>query len=211
MGGHIIGYGAAALCMAVFGTIYGSLKGKKGKKELVFKALATSMSVILALEAAWGADSLHRWMIAAGLVFCMAADVLLELKFLCGVVTFGFAHICLLLALIQVSEVRWYTILLTAGMYLVFLAAFAKCLPSLGGLKLPAVVYPALLCGMAALAVTYGIQNQSFHAFTLAAGGICFVVSDFILARRYLMEKKERWYGIAVLLFYYSAVYLIAL
>lgn len=211
MNGHIIGYSAAAFVMAVSGTIYGSWKGKKGNRELVFKALATSMAVILALEAAWGTGSLHRWLIAAGLVLCMAADVLLELRFLSGVVTFGCAHVCLLAALILTSGIRLYTVLLALGMYFVFLAAFAKCLPSLGGLKVPAVIYPALLCGMAALAVTYGIQNRSFHAVTLAAGGICFVVSDFILARRFLMEKKERWYGIAVLIFYYSAVYLIAL
>lgn len=211
MGGHIIGYCAAALCMAVSGAIYGRWKGKKGNKELVFKALATSMAVILALEAAWNTDSPHRWLITAGLVLCMAADVLLELKFLCGVVAFGCAHICFLWALLRSSEIRLYTVAMTAAMYLIFLAAFAKCLPQLGALKVPAVIYPALLCGMAALAVTYGIQNQSFHAVTMAAGGICFVVSDFILARRYLMEKKERWYGIAVLVFYYSAVYLIAL
>lgn len=211
MDGHIIGYVAAAGCMAVFGTIYGRFKGKKENKELIFKALATSMSVILALESALSTGGSHKWWVVLGLVLCMAADVLLELKFLCGVVTFGCAHICLAAALVQAVEIRSYTIFLTAGMYLVFLAAFAKCLPSLGGLKIPAVVYPVLLCGMAALAVTYAIQNQSFHAVTFAAGGISFVVSDFILARRYLMEKKERWYGIAVLIFYYSAVYLIAL
>ena len=83
---------AAAVLTAAFGQHYFRNNTKKEKQVLVFKALATAMPVMLAFLYALTAQEVHRTlslMILAGAFLCMTADVLLELYFLSGVVSFG--------------------------------------------------------------------------------------------------------------------------
>lgn len=202
---------AAAILTILFGTIYGRRDAKSGKKILIFKALATMCAASPALWAAWNKGGRYLWMLAAGLLLCMTADVLLEIWFLSGVIVFGCAHICLISAWLPLVDVRYYTIILGTAMYLVFFIAFHKWIARLGHLKIPGIIYPALLGSMAALAVTFGIQKQDFHSVTAAAGAGLFVVSDFILAYRTLEQKKDMIFKTAVLVCYFGAVYFIAI
>lgn len=201
----------AAILAAVFGSVYGSRDEKAGKRILVFKALATMCAAAPALWAAWFNGGRYLWTLAIGLLLCMAADVLLEIWFLSGVIVFGGAHVCLISAWFPMVVVRNYTIMFGAVIYLIFFIAFHKWLPRLGHLKIPGIIYPALLGSMAALAFTFGVQSQNFHAITAAVGAGLFVVSDFILAYRALEQKKERIFRTAVLVCYFSAIYFIAL
>ena len=206
----IFGYILAAAVMLICGSIYGSWKTAWGKKALAYKALATLMTVIIAVIGAVTVQNRYMWLIVAGLILCMAADVCLEIWFVAGVIVFGAAHLCFIAAILPQITVHWYTWLLILALYGCFFVSFRTYLPHLGKLLVPAVIYPLLLCAMAAFFVTGAIENPGVTAYTSMAGGICFVISDYILAKRTLEAKQERWYGAAVLILYYMAVYLIA-
>ena len=53
-----------------------------------------------------GKQGFSDWMIFVGLLFCVLADVLLELEFLWGVVTFGIAHFCFIRITFRLSVHR---------------------------------------------------------------------------------------------------------
>ena len=74
---------ATLLLMIVFGTLYGALRDRYPKGSLVFKASATCMAVWnCGSGLAAGKQGFSDWMIFVGLLFCVLADVLLELEFL---------------------------------------------------------------------------------------------------------------------------------
>lgn len=98
---------AAAVLTAAFGQHYFRNNTKKEKQVLVFKALATAMPVMLAFLYALTAQEVHRTlslMILAGAFLCMTADVLLELYFLSGVVSFGLGHVCFIAAYMHLTQ-----------------------------------------------------------------------------------------------------------
>lgn len=201
---------AAAVFMVLFGCIYFFRKDGKSRRPLVFKAAATCMPVLLALYKALTAKEISSWFLFAGIVCYMAADVLLELWFLSGVTAFGIGHICVILSLIGSGAASWYTaaafLVLYGGMFLVV----RKYLKDLGNLLLPGFFYAALLCLMAAMAVSLGIGRQNPASILTGIGGVCFVVSDTILGWSHLSGKQSRRYSAALLILYYTAVYLLA-
>ena len=87
---------AAALVMMAAGSIYGTKKKAWGRRALFFKVLATMSGVLLSLQSALLTPELWRWLLTAGLLLCVAADVLLEIQLLAGVSFFGAAHLCFL-------------------------------------------------------------------------------------------------------------------
>ena len=73
---------ATLLLMIVFGTLYGALRDRCPKGSLGFKASATCMAVWnCGSGLAAGKQGFSDWMIFVGLLFCVLADVLLELEF----------------------------------------------------------------------------------------------------------------------------------
>ena len=73
-----------------------------------------------------------------------------------------------------------------------------------------AAIYTAFLCGTAAMALSGLIKSGfSLSAIPGAIGGVCFMISDYILAWRTFTKRKERKYSLILLIFYYSAVYLL--
>ena len=76
---------ATLLLMIVFGTLYGALRDRYPKGSLVFKASATCMTVWnCGSGLAAGKQGFSDWMIFVGLLFCVFADVLLELEVFMG-------------------------------------------------------------------------------------------------------------------------------
>lgn len=226
--------------MAVLGTYYFRNKKRHRKTALFCKALATSVSGFLLLGYLYGARTgesaggvLSGWAdgvileaafagTLAAIVFYMAADVLLECRFIWGAVCFGIGHICMAAGFLLSGESvlhpeknGGYTV--DIGLFCLALAVFAALMASacaalhryFHSLKKKKLFYPLLayvliLSLMAALAVTAG-------GLIPAAGGLCFAVSDVLLGRNRLGKRRSAVCGAFVLILYYAAVYLFAM
>lgn len=226
--------------MAVLGTYYFRNKKRHRKTALFCKALATSVSGLLLLGYLYGARTgesaggvLSGWAdgvileaafagTLAAIVFYMAADVLLECRFIWGAVCFGIGHICMAAGFLLSGESvlhpeknGGYSV--DTGLFCLALAVFAALMASacaalhryFHSLKKKKLFYPLLayvliLSLMAALAVTAG-------GLIPAAGGLCFAVSDVLLGRNRLGKRRSAVCGAFVLILYYAAVYLFAM
>ena len=226
--------------IAVLGTYYFRNKKRHRKAALLCKALATSVSGLLLLGYLYGARTgesaggvLSGWAdgvileaafagTLAAIVFYMAADVLLECRFIWGAVCFGIGHICMAAGFLLSGESvlhpeknGGYTVdagllCLALAVCAVFMAAACAALHKyFRSLKKKELFYPLLayvliLSLMAALAVTAG-------GLIPAAGGLCFAVSDVLLGRNRLGKRRSAVCGAFVLILYYAAVYLFAM
>ena len=226
--------------MAVLGTYYFRNKKRHRKTALFCKALATSVSGLLLLGYLYGARTgesaggvLSGWAdgvileaafagTLAAIVFYMAADVLLECRFIWGAVCFGIGHICMAAGFLLSGESvlhpeknGGYTV--DTGLFCLALAVFAALMASacaalhryFHSLKKKKLFYPLLayvliLSLMAALAVTAG-------GLIPAGGGLCCAVSDVLLGRNRLGKRRSAVCGAFVLILYYAAVYLFAM
>ena len=198
----------AAVLMLVFGIIYGASRERIGCRSLAFKALATFMAVYLGMYGAIRFGGMTGTFMSFGLVLCLAADVALELDFVKGILLFGIAHVCFIVSYNRLVHPVWYTFAGASLAYLALFVIFKDDLKSLGKLKAAAVIYMAVLCYMAASAVTLWIDYGTEASAMVAAGAVCFVISDGIIAYRTTKGKNELIYGAAILLLYYGAVYL---
>lgn len=183
-----------AVLMAAFGIYYFRNKKRNRKRALLCKALATGVPGILLVSSLYGtcaqgvtgvvmpgwADGVTPWApfmaTLAAIVFYMAADVLLECRFIWGAVCFSIGHICMaagfLLSgetILHVGKNGGYAIdagllCLTLAVCAVFVAAACAALHryfhSLKKKKLlyPLFAYVLVLSMMAALAVTAGVR-----------------------------------------------------
>ena len=226
--------------MAVLGAYYFRNKKRHRKTALFCKALATSVSGLLLLGYLYGARTgesaggvLSGWAdgvileaafagTLAAIVFYMAADVLLECRFIWGAVCFGIGYICMAAGFLLSGESvlhpeknGGYSV--DTGLFCLALAVFAALMASacaalhryFHSLKKKKLFYPLLayvliLSLMAALAVTAG-------GLIPAAGGLCFAVSDVLLGRNRLGKRRSAVCGAFVLILYYAAVYLFAM
>lgn len=212
---------AAAVCTVVLGTFYIRLKKREKTKALACKALATFMPALLLLRAVPSVEqgaipvSLFSWTLAA-LVFYIAADVLLECRFVLGAVIFSAGHLCMIIGFLTGGEVSGGLagiILLTAFFVVAACFAVRRHIPHLKGkrLLLPAIAYVAVLSVMASLGVIAGLQTGNCIGMFSALGGVAFVVSDILLGMNRLGRKRSRARGAAVLILYYLAVYLLSM
>ena len=212
---------AAAVCTVVLGTFYIRLKKREKIKALACKALATFMPALLLLRAVPSVEqgaipvSLFSWTLAA-LVFYIAADVLLECRFVLGAVIFSAGHLCMIIGFLTGGEVSGGSagiILLTAFFVVAACFAVRRHIPHLKGkrLLLPAIAYVAVLSVMASLGVIAGLQTGNCIGMFSALGGVAFVVSDILLGMNRLGRKRSRARGAAVLILYYLAVYLLSM
>ena len=197
-----------AVLMLIFGILYGCMREKLGCRALAFKALATFMAVYLGMHGAVKYGGMSGTLMSLGLVLCMAADVALELDFVKGIVVFGLAHLCYIATYNRLAHPAWYTLAGAAAVYLMLFLIFRHDIGGLGKLKAAAVIYMAVLSYMTASAFTLYISEQTTAAAMVAAGATCFLISDGIIAYRTTRKKTGLVYGAAILLLYYSAVYL---
>ena len=229
-----------AVLMAAFGTYYFQNKKRHRKAALLCKALATSVSGLLLLGYLYGertggaagavlsgwADGVIREAAFAGtlaaIVFYMAADVLLECRFIWGAVCFSIGHICMAAGFLLSGESVLYmeknggyavdagllclALAVCAALVALACAALHRYFHSLKKKKLfyPLLAYVLILSLMAALAVTAG-------GLIPAAGGLCFAVSDVLLGRNRLGKHRSVVCSALVLILYYAAVYFFAM
>lgn len=229
---------AALFCMAALGTYYFLRKREEKIKALICKAAATSLPLFLLIwnfETAIDAGPLPYWCTAAGIVFYMAADVLLECRFIPGAVCFAAGHVSMAAGFAAgvrkeiLSGIREFpgvsghagAAAWTAALSLLFIgaayAALHRYFPYLKKKKVltPAAGYITVLSIMAALVVTDGVQkgmlSGNWNAWIPAAGGICFVISDILLGQNRFGKRRSRKKGAAVLILYYLSVYLFSM
>lgn len=197
----------AAVFMLFFGGIYVGYTPSYGKKVLPFKGIATLMALIPALVLEGSGRPFVRWIMVAGIIFCVAADIFLDVYFVAGAMLFAAAHICFLIAYVQYTSPMFYTVMIWVVLCAVFILSYRRWMKKLEKLLFPAMVYVVLLSAMCAMAITAAASLKCLWGLWAAAGGILFAASDYILVGSFLNEKMERRNTEIILGLYYAAVF----
>lgn len=162
----------------------------------LFKPLAAVAFVWLAWEMGATDSAYGQWLLA-GLVACMAGDLLLmpdsEQFFLAGLVAFLVGHLLFAVAFLQLPHN--YTGLLATLIPAVILLIIASqwLLPCVArDMKLPVAIYMAVITGMLLCAGSTVGQPASALAISGAWG---FAISDLAVARQQFV-KPSRWNGL---------------
>lgn len=208
---------ALALCAviaAAFATRAHYLEGARQRWQVyLFKPLATLLVLALAMSAAPLPPARYHWAIAAGLLFSTAGDIFLMLprdRFVAGLASFLFAHLCYLAAFTSdagfgAGLVLWLPFFAAGG------AVVALVWPGLRpALRGPVAAYVVVIAAMAGQAAGRWSVVGNDAALLAAAGAGLFVVSDATLA----IDRFRRPFRAAravTLATYWAAQLLIAL
>lgn len=176
------------------------------------KPLTTGLILLAAALGPAPAASVYRAAILAGLAFSLAGDVFLMLpgdRFLPGLASFLAAHLCYIAAFssgtrLGLSPRTTLPLVLYGALLLPFLW------PRLGPMKVPVLLYMAVILAMAWRALCRWQQMGGTGALLAAAGALLFVASDSALA----LDRFRKPYPSAQFLImstYYAAQGLIAL
>lgn len=199
----------AAVLMGGLGAVYIAGRERNKKKVLAFKAAATLVAGVLAVIAAYQKETVAAWCVAVGIFLYACADVLLEIKFIWGIVCFGIGHLWVTagIGMEDISEIT--LVFMFAILYVLALSVFRSYLGKLKQLKIPGLVYAALLCLMSATAFGAAVACGTEWSWARAAGSLCFVISDGIIAWNFVRRTRTRLSGAVLMILYYTAVYLI--
>lgn len=199
--------GAAAL--SALAAISAEGNGRRHQSFYLLKPLTTLLITGIALLAPPGD---YRTLVIVGLLLSCLGDICLMFDgnrwFMGGLSSFLLAHIAFVAAYLAGVEVRtppWWT-----ALFAVYgLAFFGWLLPRTGPLKLPVIVYGAVLMGMAAAAAARWVELRNTSAVLAFAGAVIFIVSDSSLAVR---QFNGRYRGAQPLILttYWTAIGLIA-
>jgi uncharacterized membrane protein YhhN len=175
------------------------------------KPVATALLVAVALTSAPPLHRIYKTLVAAGLMFSLAGDILLMLpgdRFVLGLASFLVAHLCYTVAFFHARggglEPRF------AVPFAIFGAGMLAFLwPGLAILKVPVACYVVVIQTMAWQAwATWGVTRRR-GALLAAFGAGVFLASDSLLA---LDRFHEHFAGarVGVMATYYLAQWLIA-
>lgn len=172
---------AAALILLAIGAGGHYLFGGGGVGSIASKAApALCLAGVVALV---GADR-GRWLVALGLACCAAGDALLEMQglFVAGTVAFLAGHAAFVASF--VGQARGRAPLVSLPFVAWGVAALWATWPHLGALRMPVVVYVAVICAMMWRAVAAGRQRRNLPGLVGALGALSFGLSDTIIALR---------------------------
>lgn len=141
-------------------------------------------------------------------VLCTAADALLEISFVPGMLLFGGAHACLIIWLWGLAPPGLWSLFAWLLAYGLAFLLFRKELPKLGKLLLPFCLYPGLLGGSLALGILLPFTGGAGF-WPLALGTLCFFVSDMMVAKNELCGLGGKLQK-PIMLLYWAALYLIS-
>ncbi len=148
----------------------------------IFKPL-TMVFILLIAILGQVASPFYKYIIIAGLVFSLAGDIFLMLpsdRFVAGLVAFLLAHLFYIAAFAsEISALIWWPLI---PFVIYGIAIYIILVPSLGKLKLPVLIYVAVILIMAWLAWERLIQTGQTGALLASIGAILFIISDTILA-----------------------------
>ena len=142
-------------------------------------------------------------------LLCTAADALLEISFVPGMLVFGAAHVCLIFWLWGLSAPTWWSLALWVAVYILTAILFRKELPTLGKLTAPFLVYPALLGGSLALGLPL-VFLLGWEWWPVALGTLLFYISDMLVAKNQLSRWPDKWQK-PIMALYWAALYLISM
>lgn len=198
---------AAAICAIL--AIIADWNEAKPSVFLVLKPLTT---VLIAGIAALAPESDYRTMILVGLGLSLIGDIALMFNsnaaFMTGLGSFLLAHLLFMWAFLSGVETR--AVPLWAYGFVVYGVAFAAILlPRAGALKIPVLLYGAILTAMAVTASIRwnGLGNAS--GLLALVGATFFVVSDSALGARKFIGPYRGAQGL-ILATYWTAIGLIA-
>ena len=141
-------------------------------------------------------------------LLCTAADALLEISFVPGMLVFGAAHVCLIFWLWGLSSPTWWSLALWVAVYILTAVLFRRELPTLGKLTAPFLLYPALLGGSLALAAPLPFTAGA-RWWPVALGCLLFYISDMLVAKNQLSRWPDKWQK-PIMALYWAALYLIS-
>jgi uncharacterized membrane protein YhhN len=174
----------------------------------IFKPLTTILIILIALL---GDASVYKWLIVAGLIFCLGGDVFLMLPpryFVMGLGSFLAGHwfyIAAFTAGIGGIYSWWGAPLLLFGGGVYWLLH-----PHLGKMRGPVIAYIVTILLMAWQALGRWSLKGGEEALWAALGAVSFVISDAVLALdRFRASFKAA--RVIVLTTYWTAQWLIAL
>jgi uncharacterized membrane protein YhhN len=177
----------------------------------LFKPLTTSLIILLALALPPSSPAPYKALIVLGLLFSLGGDVFLMLpqdRFVFGLLSFLVAHLFYIAAFTRGADFgfTWWALLL----YLACGAAMLALLwPHLGAMRLPVLLYMAVILIMGWQALERWQTLGTPAALAAAAGAALFVISDSALA----LDRFRRPFPAAralVLTTYFAAQWLIA-
>ena len=173
-----------AACAAIGGALLAVHSPDGRWLHWIAKPLATALVFALAWRARPAVSARYRHFVLAGIACSLAGDVLLMLPgdlFVPGLVAFLLGHACFIAALLGDSRFA-----VPAWPLLACLAYGIANLVALWGaiaapLRVPVVVYVAVLCSMAGQALARALRGEA-PARLAARGALLFMLSDSVLA-----------------------------
>ena len=173
-----------AACAAIAGALLAAHSPDGRWLHWIAKPLATALVFALAWRARPAVSARYRHFVLAGIACSLAGDVLLMLPgdlFVPGLVAFLLGHACFIAALLGDSRFA-----VPAWPLLACLAYGIANLVALWGaiaapLRVPVVVYVAVLCSMAGQALARALRGDA-PARLAARGALLFMLSDSVLA-----------------------------
>lgn len=202
----------SALISAIL-TIHASLNECK-PREYVFKPLTMVLIITIAIIETDPYSITYQRLIIAGLIASLAGDVSLMFPgqkwFLRGLVSFLCGHVFYIIAFNQsrYGDAAWYYILpfILYGVLIVW-----WLWPQLGSMRVPVIVYVAVIMTMAWQAANRWLVDREADSMLVALiGAYLFVASDSLIAVE-RFKRSWRTSRLWVLGLYFPAQWLIAL
>ena len=198
----------ATAALAVAGILWS--EARHPRLEWLLKPLASLCFILLALHAGAPESDYGRWLLA-GLVLCMAGDVLLiptnQKTFLAGLASFLAGHLLYGVAFLQLPQHATALLLGLAPVLALGALSLRWLWPHLpDGMRLPVLAYIVVICTMLLLAGgTWGTPAGAW--ILLGAWG--FAISDLAVARNQFIrrEMQNRYWGLPL---YFAAQLLLA-
>ena len=154
------------------------------RRVYIFKPLTTSLIIVFALLIIPPVSGTYKALILAGLCFSLAGDVFLMLpddRFVAGLVSFLIAHLLYIAAFVSLGGFQ-----LDGFAFLIYFAygtvMLSRLWPGLGSLRLPVLLYMAVILVMGWQALALWRTAPSVGALSVAIGAALFVLSDSVLA-----------------------------
>lgn len=198
-----------AVLMMVLGSIYVAGRERNKRKVLAFKAAATLAADMLAVIAALQEKTVSAWFVAVGIFLYACADILLEIKFIWGILCFGVGHVWMIAGIGLQGISAGASVLIFVLLYGIAFFVFRPYFRRLKQLKMPGLIYAALLCMMSAAAWGAAITAGTMWSWARAVGSLCFVISDGIIGWTFIHRSRTRCSGAILMILYYLAVYLL--
>lgn len=173
---------AAVFAVREWGAYSGNLAVKYIFTPLVTSVI-TGFAVLSMIDEGMSA---YRVLVLSALVFSIIADTMLmvvEVNLLQqGIVYFMMAHVMYIAAFSLEYEFRGWNAAIAVLLVMLLAMFYRGIRNTVGKLKIPILIYAAVLCTMLFFALSYIGHEITRREMLVISGAILFVVSDFLLA-----------------------------